>query len=61
MEKTELLPCPFCGGEGGVVRTKDIAQWWYGECRKAPCYSRNLASQTKEEAVARWNTRTNNG
>ena len=49
--------CPFCGGEAQIVRTKDTAQWWYGECTKPPCYARQLASSTEEEARFMWNRR----
>lgn len=53
--KIELDPCPFCLGEAGISRTRDVAQWYYVECSR--CYTRQLASQTRTEAARRWNTR----
>lgn len=55
MKRIGLGPCPFCAGEAGLNRTRDTAQWYYAECQR--CYTRQLASQTPEEAAHRWNTR----
>ena len=55
MDKTPANPCPFCGGEAQMLRTKDMSGWWYGECTK--CYARQIASETEEEATAAWNKR----
>jgi Lar family restriction alleviation protein len=55
MKTIELEPCPFCSGKASIVRTKDVAQWWYAECGK--CYTRQLASDTAEKAVDKWNLR----
>jgi len=51
----DIDTCPFCGYAARVVRTRDIAQWWYCECSR--CFTRQLASQTEEEAIGKWNTR----
>ena len=56
METKEIKPCPWCGSEAQVVRTKDLSGYWHGECTK--CYARQLAySKDQSEAVDRWNDR----
>ena len=50
---SELLPCPFCGGE---AETWDGAGPWHAICKKcgaigSPCLS-------EAEAIAAWNNRT---
>lgn len=53
---SEIKNCPFCGGVGRAVRTKDMSGYWYCECEK--CLCRHLAySKDKEEAISRWNLR----
>lgn len=52
-----LKNCPFCGGKSELKRTRDNAQWWYGECTKSPCYARQLASPTAKEAADMWDRR----
>lgn len=48
--------CPFCGGNGRAVRTKDMSGYWYCECEK--CYARQLAySKDQAEAIKAWNKR----
>ena len=49
--KTELLPCPFCGGEAELVC--DCGFWWArcGECSGCG------PATGKEQAIEAWNTR----
>ena len=53
---TELLPCPFCGGEAEVFNPFDkTAGTWCVICRECACASG--FEQTEAEAIAAWNTR----
>lgn len=58
---TELLPCPFCGGEAKIVCVNtDRYDDWYVYCPSeddCPASVETLMYETKEEAVAAWNTR----
>lgn len=49
---TELLPCPFCGGEASL---EEYPHHWAVECTEcemsAPC------EKTADDAVRAWNTR----
>ena len=50
----ELLPCPFCGGSG--QRVKHSGRWgWFVSCA---CAAVGPSSETREQAVARWNERS---
>lgn len=53
----KLLPCPFCGGEGKVSEFHSF--WYKSGCSNLNCfaYITSLVFQTKEEAIAAWNTR----
>ena len=55
--KTELKPCPFCGGEAEIVDTGDL----YGHCEySVSCTSCNCNTDwltNKKEAVQAWNKR----
>lgn len=67
----KLLPCPFCGGEAEVLRSWTGKKWYWPSCVNpsvAICPGRtdeqdeqggtHLDRNTKEEAIALWNTRT---
>lgn len=53
---SELLPCPFCGGEAHISASSD----GYGvECWNRRCIDMQLEElPTEAEAIAAWNTRT---
>ena len=52
--KTELLPCPFCGGEAHTYKNN----LWHVGCERAhnSCVTMS-AFATEAEAIAAWNTR----
>ena len=65
---TDLLPCPFCGGEAELrpndrgIYTPDI-YGWHVECTNDECIiglmdDRQWFEETKAEAIAAWNTRS---
>lgn len=62
---TELKPCPFCGGEHVKLQhyKVDSNDWWYVSCCECQIAMDPLQwdSQTKEQAIERWNKRYNNG
>ena len=51
---SELLDCPFCGGET-VIYHEHRMQLFFAECYE--CNSRGTVLPTKEKAIAAWNTR----
>lgn len=55
MQRPSLITCPFCEGEARFAQTPDSAMWHYVEC--SHCFTRQLASQTIDEAAYRWNVR----
>lgn len=55
----QLQPCPFCGGEGKVIRIPGnfpkhyVVVCWNEDCEA----SVGNYSENKEEAIAKWNRR----
>lgn len=66
---SELLPCPFCGGEAHIRETFDVIGWtgdepieqlaYVYECDTQDCqvYVQTKAYPTVENATTAWNTR----
>lgn len=62
---SELLSCPFCGGEAIIKNISEVGQpagddWWVscGECRvERPSTKKTEIAHSREEAVAAWNQR----
>lgn len=53
---SELLPCPFCGGE---ARTRQTATYcWTAECITPFCGCEFATYGTEAEAIEAWNTRS---
>lgn len=52
---TELLPCPFCGGEATVERMGHNG-YYFVACAGLNCCDSALAD-TEAEAITAWNTR----
>ena len=56
----ELKPCPFCGGEGKLVR-RSVDRWWHIECTM--CHARTMVTGRDKNKITRdmcfklWNTR----
>lgn len=63
MNISELLPCPFCGGEAELHPTYDIdtneVDGWFVWCNNDTCECKPETNQhfTEAEAIAAWNTR----
>ena len=61
MKETELLPCPFCGGEEVILYDFDPFDGYQGDCRRwfARCRfcGANIERKSKEEATNAWNRR----
>ena len=62
---TELLPCPFCGGEAELKPTYDldadeIDGWFAWCCTANDCTTHPMTNDylTRAEAIEAWNTRT---
>ena len=65
MERNELKPCPFCGGEAKYFRTQTLN----GPMHKVRCTNfsgcqvRELQTKSfnkKEQAIEAWNRRSDN-
>ena len=61
---TELLPCPFCGGEAVLDKVDEGADyrpwfWYTVHCSNRDCVCASLCQEyeTEAEAIAAWNTR----
>ncbi len=71
MDDTELLPCPFCGSPGEVVKDQayfpDTPWFYYPRCTQYECIAAVLVDgemggcqcefATEAEAIAAWNRR----
>ena len=56
---TELLSCPFCGGEGQPSLTQAGGlEWAQVECVEPDCGAVGPTPATKWQAIAAWNCRT---
>lgn len=57
---TDLLPCPFCGGEAETIRNGIgvFIGCFNEDCPIGPATSTYVDSYTEAEAIAAWNTRT---
>lgn len=53
---TELLLCPFCGGEAETHEVTFPHHYWYVLC-DGECFGNFCERPTEAEAVAAWNTR----
>lgn len=53
---TELLPCPFCGGEAHTYRTMEVERRYVSICSKPFCVSVG-PFDTEAEAINAWNSR----
>lgn len=51
---SELKPCPFCGGEAGLVIDEPFKGFTFVECHE--CGSRGSISKERQ-AIKAWNTR----
>lgn len=60
MSEKKLLPCPFCGGEAELYRTRHIPNGfdYTPRCKKSGCCGRLTKKYgLKDTAVDFWNTR----
>ena len=53
--KTELKPCPFCGGEVEKRESPGFHNWWV-ICKQ--CHSTSGEHESEKEAVEAWNRRS---
>jgi hypothetical protein len=57
MSSTELLPCPFCGGEADLcVDSAHSTAYWIG-CSTIGCFGNKQWEETEVEAIRAWNRR----
>lgn len=66
MNETELLPCPFCGGQAILKCITDVSapaadDWWVSciGCRvERPSTRKSEIVHSRDEAIAAWNRRS---
>lgn len=58
MSATELLPCPFCGGEASAYPDGDMEGYVYRCWNTKRCEMSIFGHATDEEAAESWNTRS---
>lgn len=54
---SELLPCPFCGGEAEVLTAESMHGGYLFGIMCNDCRSRGDVYDNEAEAIATWNTR----
>jgi hypothetical protein len=58
MTEPDLNPCPFCGIEATAVHDDEYSSGWDVGCFNGECLVEPHAwAETKDEAIAAWNTR----
>ena len=59
VDMTELLPCPFCGGEAELIDMTDAleAEYWVAHQCPSGASVETYSYETAKEAIAAWNTR----
>lgn len=55
---SELLPCPFCGGEAETLTAESIHGGYLFGIMCNDCRSRGDVYDTEAEAIEAWNTRS---
>ena len=57
IDKTELKPCPFCGGEVTLITTTDM--WNYISCKNENCgiNPHTHVQSNKQAVIETWNKR----
>ena len=56
MDKTEMLPCPFCEAAGEVEHNEGY-QWWQAGCSKCGCRVSEIGCGCEADAIFVWNNR----
>ena len=54
---SELLPCPFCGGEAEILTAESMHGGYLSGIMCNDCRSRGDVYDTEAEAIEAWNTR----
>lgn len=54
---SELLPCPFCGGEAEILTAESMRGGYLFGIMCNDCCSRGDVYETEAEAIEAWNTR----